>query len=58
MKLFLLIIMALGVIAIYDARKIVNKYFSSQDQNKSVTIIKIIGFILFCISGIILCFLH
>lgn len=53
-KLILVIIIAIGVTAIYDARKIVNKYFSKQDQNTAVLIVKIIGTILSIISAIVL----
>lgn len=53
-KLILVIIIAIGVTAIYDARKIVNKYFSKQDQNAAVLIIKIIGTIVSLISAVVL----
>ena len=54
MKLFLVIIIAIGVTAIYDARKIVKQYFSNQDQNSTVLIIKIAGFVVSVLSGIAL----
>lgn len=54
MKLFLVIIIAIGVTAIYDARKIVKQYFSKQDQNSTVLIIKIAGFVVSVLSGIAL----
>lgn len=54
MKLFLIIIIAIGVTAIYDARKIVKQYFSKQDQNTTVLIVKIAGFVVSVLSGIAL----
>lgn len=54
MKLILVIIIAIGVTAIYDARKIVKQYFSKQDQNSTVLIIKIAGFVVSVLSGIAL----
>ena len=61
MKIFLItvlvIIMAICVMAIYDARKIGEKFFSSPDKNKVTKIIKLIGFIIFIVCGIIFCFI-
>lgn len=53
-KLIIIIIMALGVTAIYDARKIARKYFGKQDQNTVTSIIKIIGFFVCALAGIVL----
>lgn len=55
MKLFLIIMIAIGVTAIYDARKITKQYFGKQDQNKTVKILKAIGFIICTICGILIC---
>ncbi len=55
MKIFLLIIIAISVTAIYDARKIGDKFFSSADKNKVTKIIKILGLILCIICGITFC---
>ena len=55
MKIFLLIIIAISVTAIYDARKIGDKFFSSADKNKVTNIIKILGLILCIICGIAFC---
>lgn len=41
-----IIILALGVILIYDARPITKKVFSFSDQNEGVLGLKIVGFIL------------
>lgn len=57
MKIFLLIIIAISVTAIYDARKIGDKFFSSSDKNKIAKIIKILGLILCIVCGIIFCIL-
>ena len=57
MKIVLLVIIAICVMAIYDARKIGEKFFSSPDKNKITRIIKLIAFILCIICGIVLCFL-
>ena len=57
MKIFLLIIIAISVTAIYDARKIGDKFFSSADKNKITKIIKIVGLVLCIICGVIFCIL-
>ena len=57
MKLFLLIIIAICVMAIYDAREIAEKFFSTTDRNKVSKIIKLLGFIILVICGIIFCYL-
>lgn len=61
MKIFLItilvIIMAMCVIAIYDARRIGEKFFSSPDKNKVTKMIKLIGFIILIVCGIIFCFI-
>ena len=53
-KLICIIIIAIGVICIYDARSITNKFFSFGDQNEGANGLKIIGFIISSISAIIL----
>ena len=55
MKLFLIIVIAICIMAIYDARRIAEKFFSSADKNKVVKLIKIFSFILFAICGITFC---
>lgn len=52
MKILLVILIAIGVTAIYDAREITKKYFATQDQNNMTLVIKIIGFLISIISGI------
>lgn len=55
MKIILLIIIAIGVKCIYDARKISQKFFSSEDSNKMCTILKLIGIVMCVICGVIYC---
>lgn len=49
-----LIIISIGVIAIYDARSISQKFFSSTDKNNSVKILRIVGFIVTLIGTCII----
>ncbi|MBR3696653.1 MAG: hypothetical protein IKM97_00015 [Clostridia bacterium] len=57
MKLFLLFIGVcsgvFGVKFVFDARPIVKKYFSMGDKNEGVLAIKIFGFFLLIISGLL-----
>ncbi len=55
MKIFLIIIIAICVTGIFDARKIGERFFSSDNINKLTKQIKIISFIILVISAIILC---
>ena len=48
-----LIIIALGVVCIYDARELTQKLFSFGDQNEGTSGLKILG-VLFCIIGILM----
>lgn len=52
-KLIGFIIISIGVIMIYDARKISTKWFSYGDRNTSVKTLKTLGFIISIIGGII-----
>ncbi len=56
-KLICILIILLGVICIFDARSITKKLFSFGDQNEGSSGLKILGFILVMISGIILIFI-
>lgn len=62
MKILLLIIgilsLIFGVKFIYDARPIVKKYFSFGDKNEATLGLKIFGFLLVVIGGIIMYFLY
>ena len=55
--LIALLLMMLGVICIYDARKLAKKYFSFHDQNEGVKWFKIGGFFLAMIGILVLFFL-
>ena len=50
------IILMCGVILIYDARPITKKVFSFGDQNDGVKGLKIVGFILSAIGGLLMLF--
>ena len=51
-----LLIMMLGIIMIYDARKLTKKWFSFHDKNEGSKWFKIGGFVLFIIGILILYF--
>ena len=55
-KVILIIIIAVSVHIIYDARSVANKYFSRENINKQVKMLKIVGFLLAIICSIILYF--
>ena len=55
-KLIGLIMVLVGVILIYDARIITKRFFSFGDQNEGSNGLKIIGFILAIIGGLIIYF--
>lgn len=48
------VILLCGVILIYDARPLAKKIFSFSDQNSGVKGMKIVGFILSVIGGLML----
>lgn len=60
MKLFLffigVIIAIFGVKLVFDARPIVKKYFSMGDKNEGVLAVKIFGFLLLVIGGLLVYF--
>lgn len=56
-KLLMLLLILSGVIMIYDARIITKKFFSFGDQNEGSSGLKILGFIISIISGVILFFI-
>lgn len=51
-KIIGLIIVAIGVISICDARDLSKKFFSDSDKNSSAMILRISGFIIAIIGGI------
>ena len=52
-KIIGLIIVALGVIGIYDARDLSQIFFSNSDKNNSAKILRIFGFIIAIIGAVI-----
>lgn len=52
-KIIGLVIIALGVVMIYDARKLSQKWFSFGDRNDSTKVLKFVGFIITIIGGLI-----
>ena len=55
-KLISVLIMLLGVILIYDARIITKNFFGFGDQNEASSGLKILGFIISVVGGLILYF--
>lgn len=56
LKIFALVMILFGVILIYDARNLTKKFFSFGDQNEGSSGLKLLGFILAIIGGIIIYF--
>ncbi len=55
--LIAIIILFLGVILVYDARLITKRFFGFGDQNDASSGLKIVGFLLAIIGGLILYFI-
>mgnify|MGYP004644074613 CR=1 FL=1 len=56
-KLLVILLILVGVILIYDARIITKKLFSFGDQNEGTLGLKMFGFFLTSICGLVLYFL-
>lgn len=56
LKIFALIMILFGVILIYDARILTKKFFGFGDQNEGSLGLKIIGFFLAVLGGVIIYF--
>ena len=56
LKLIAGLIMILGVIRIYDARLLTKEFFGFGDQNDASSGLKILGFIIAIVGGLILYF--
>ena len=54
LKLIALILVLIGVIFIYDARLLSKRWFGFGDQNEATSGLKILGFILAIIGGIMI----
>ena len=57
-NLICIIIILCGIILIYDARTITKKFFGFGDQNEGSTGLKMIGFILCIVGGLIIVFIN
>ena len=55
-KLIATILLLIGVILIYDARIITKNFFGFGDQNEATSGLKILGFIITIIGGLIFYF--
>lgn len=55
-KLIALLIVLGGVILIFDARLITKKFFGFGDQNEATSGMKIVGFIIAIVGGLVLYF--
>lgn len=51
-KIIALIIVAIGVMSICDARDLSKKFFSDSDKNSSAMILRISGFVISIMGGI------
>lgn len=56
LKFIGVILLLIGIILIYDARIITKKFFGFGDQNEGSTGLKLIGFIVAIVGGIIIYF--
>lgn len=56
LKLIGMIIACIGVICVYDARPLSKRYFNFGDENEVSSGLKILGYILSMIGGIIVLF--
>ena len=57
-NLICIIIILCGIILIYDARTITKKFFGFGDQNEGSTGLKMVGFILCIVGGLIILFIN
>ncbi len=55
-KIFVFLLILVGITLIYDARMITKKFFSFGDQNEGSSGLKILGFIISIIGAIVLFF--
>ena len=57
MRLIMMILILIGITLIYDSRIITKKFFGFGDQNEGSAGLKIIGFIIAIVGGIVMYFL-
>lgn len=55
-RLVAVLVILIGVILIFDARLITKKHFGFGDQNEATSGLKIVGFVLAIIGGLVLYF--
>lgn len=56
LKIIAVLLLLLGVVMIYDARIITKRFFGFGDQNEASNGLKILGFVIAIIGGLILYF--
>ncbi len=56
MKILCLVIILIGVILVYDARLLTKRFFGFGDQNEGASGLKVLGFVVAVIGGIVLLF--
>ena len=57
MRILIMILILFGITLIYDARILTKRFFSFGDQNEGSAGLKIIGFIITIVGGIVMYFL-
>lgn len=57
-KIFGLIVIAIGIIGICDARDLAKKFFSNADKNTSTKVLRVVGFIIAIIGTSIIYFIE
>lgn len=55
MRLFLIILIAVGLTLVFDARHFSKNYFSDSDKNKVINAIKSVGFVLALLGAVFVC---
>lgn len=55
MRLFLFILIAVGLTLVFDARHFSKNYFSDSDKNKVINAIKSVGFVLALLGAVFVC---
>lgn len=55
MRLFLVILIAVGLTLVFDARHFSRNYFSDSDKNKVINVIKSVGFTLALLGAVFVC---
>ena len=53
LKVIGLLIIAIGIVCIYDARRLTRKFFSTSDINSAVRTLKIVGYIVAILGGVL-----